>query len=103
MKKTILSSVSILALLALASCSTDNMPTEADGGSQKQAHFNAMDAKTTNDANVQTDSIPNPIEVTSRTADNGDIAILKDKRKIINSASSAQENGDIAILKDKRK
>ena len=103
MKKTILSSVSILALLALASCSTDNMPTEANGSSQKQTHFNAMDVKTTNDANVQTDSIPNPIDVTSRTADNGDIAILKDKRKIINSSSSAQENGDIAILKDKRK
>lgn len=103
MKKTILTSVSILALLAFASCSTDNMPTEADGGSQKQTHFNAMGAKAANDANIQTDTIPNTIEVTSRTADNGDIAILKDKRKIINSSSSAQENGDIAILKDKRK
>lgn len=103
MKKTILSSVSILALLALASCSTDNMPTEADGGSQKQAQFNTMSAKTANDANIQTDTIPNTIEVTSRTADNGDIIILKDKRKIINSSSSAQENGDIIILKDKRK
>lgn len=103
MKKTILSSVSILALLALASCSTDNMPTEADGSNQKQTHFNAMDAKATNAANVQADTIPNTVDVMSRTADNGDIAILKDKRKIINSSSSAQENGDIAILKDKRK
>lgn len=103
MKKTILSSVSILALLALASCSTDNMPTEANGGSHQQTNFNAMSTNTTNDASVQTDTIPNTIEVTSRTADNGDIIILKDKRKIIDSAYSTQENGDIIILKDKRK
>lgn len=103
MKKTILSSVSILALLALASCSTDNMPTEANGSSHQQTNFNAMSTNTANDTSVQTDSIPNPIDPTSRTADNGDIIILKDKRKVINSASSAQENGDIIILKDKRK
>ncbi|WP_410880602.1 hypothetical protein [Myroides sp. DW712] len=100
MKKTILTSVSVLALLALASCSTDNMPTEATNGNSNRNTFNAMEANTTSNTIAQ-DSILTP-DITSRSADNGDIAILKDKRKI-NSASYAQENGDIAILKDKRK
>ncbi|WP_158960468.1 hypothetical protein [Myroides fluvii] len=103
MKKTILTSVSILALLAFASCSTDNMPTEATGNKQQNTSFNKMNSSDSSAMLSPTDSIPTPPENTSKSADNGDIAILKDKRKIINSSSSAQENGDIAILKDKRK
>jgi|GEM_PF-6430212 len=100
MKKTVLTSVSILALLALASCSTDNMPTEATNGNLNANTFNALQVNTTSNTIVQ-DSIPTP-DNTNRSADNGDIIILKDKRKI-NSASATQENGDIIILKDKRK
>ena len=103
MRKTFLTSVSILALLALASCSTDNMPTEATNGGQKNASFDTMHAKTSNEVTTTTDSIPTPKENMSKSADNGDIIILKDKKKIIDSAYSTQENGDIIILKDKKK
>lgn len=100
MKKTVLTSVSILAVLAFASCSTDNMPTEATNSNSNTNTFNAMQTNTTSNTFAQ-DSIP-ASNYTSRSSDNGDIIILKDKRKI-DSASYAQENGDIIILKDKRK
>ncbi|MGG5507974.1 MULTISPECIES: hypothetical protein [unclassified Myroides] len=86
MKKTILTSVSVFGLLFLASCSTDSMPTEANGSAYQMNNLEAKEARNDSNAsiNVQVDTASAPI-------------------LIINSASKTLENGDLGNLKDKRK
>ncbi len=86
MKKTILTSVSVFALLLLASCSTDSMPTEANGSAYQMNNVESKEIKNDNNAsiNVQIDSVSTPIQVinsASKTLENGDLGNLKDKKK----------------------
>ena len=86
MKKMILTSISVIALLFLASCSTDNMPTEANSGAYKENNVQIRELHTDNNAsiNVQVDSTATGIQVinsASKTLENGDLGNLKDKKK----------------------
>ncbi|MBB1139094.1 hypothetical protein [Myroides sp. WP-1] len=86
MKKTILTSVSVFALLLLASCSTDSMPTEANGSAYQMNNVESKEIKNDNNAsiNIQIDSVSTPIQVinsASKTLENGDLGNLKDKKK----------------------
>lgn len=86
MKKTILTSVSVFALLLLASCSTDSMPTEANGSAYQMNNVESKEIKNDSNAsiNVQIDSVSTPIQVinsASKTLENGDLGNLKDKKK----------------------
>lgn len=87
MKKTILTSISLFALLLLASCSTDNIPTEASGSAYKSNNVTTKSTKQN-----QGDSSFGVAIDTAKT----DI-------KILNSTSKTLENGDVGTLKDKKK
>lgn len=87
MKKTILTSISVFALLFLASCSTDTMPTESNGSAYKSNNVTTKATKPSEgDASfgVTLDSTKTDIQVinsTSKTLENGDVGTLKDKKK----------------------
>lgn len=87
MKKTVLTSISVFALLLLASCSTDTMPTESNGSVYKN---NNVTTKSTN-----SDEGNASFGVTLDSA--------ATNMQVINSASKTLENGDVGTLKDKKK
>lgn len=86
MPKKALTLVSIVSLFFLASCSTDNMPTESTGSASKNTSFTAKENSTSikTESNIQHDTIQTSIQVlnsTARTLENGDLGALKDKKK----------------------
>lgn len=86
MKKTSLTSISVFALLFLASCTTDNMPTEANESNYQN---NSQQTKSINTeiraaSSVSKDSVRADIQIlnsSSKTLENGDLGTLKDKTK----------------------
>lgn len=87
MRKIILTSISAFALLLLASCSTDNMPSEGNGSGKESLNV-TINKTNSNGENAS-------IEVAVDT--------VKTDIKVINSASKTLENGDVGQLKDKKK